>query len=141
MKKVLFIIIIAVLLSIVFLPNSYAITASDILSTGDDFLGAGEGEDTVINKTELSKTSSTIYKVLLTIAICVSVIVGAVLGFQFVLGSVEGKVKVQEALVPYIVGCVVVFGAFTIWGIAINIGQDISPPVTSSGATHGGSGR
>ena len=133
MKKVLFTIIIGVLLSILFLPNSYATTASDILSDGEDFLRVGDDESTVINKPKLSETSSIIYKVLLTIAICVSVVVGAVLGFQFVLGSVEGKVKVQEALVPYIVGCVVVFGAFTIWGFAVNTGSDITDGYETEG--------
>lgn len=48
--------------------------------------------------------------------------------------SAEDKAKVKEALIPYIVGCIVIFGAFTIWSIAVNMGQSIT-----SGGT-GGSG-
>ena len=105
---------------------TYVNAIDDIFLSGDHFLAVGEEPTESINQTMLEGTSTTIYKTLLTIAICVSVLVGAVLGIQFMLGSVEGKVKVQEALVPYIVGCFVVFGAFTIWSIAINMGNNIS---------------
>ena len=41
-------------------------------------------------------------------------IVGVVLGIQFITGSVEAKSKVKESLIPYFTGCVVIFGAFGI---------------------------
>ena len=124
-KTVLSLLIILIVTNIIFLPISYASTLDDIFDTADDFLESGEDPESVIDKNKLKDTSTTIYKILLSIAICVSVIVGAGLGIQFILGSVEGKVKVQEALVPYIIGCFVVFGAFTIWGIVVNIGNKI----------------
>ena len=36
-------------------------------------------------------------------------------------GSVEQQADVKKLLVPYIAGCVVVFGAFGIWKIAVTI--------------------
>lgn len=126
-KKIILIsLIILTMINIVFLPSSYATKIDDIFNAGDDFLKSGDEPETVLDTDKLEETSTVIYKMLLTIAICVSVLVGAVLGIQFILGSVEGKVKVQEAMVPYIVGCFVVFGAFTIWGIAINTGNSIA---------------
>lgn len=125
-KLIITLIIILIVANAIFLPHSYAI--DNIFRAGDDFLNAGEEPtNSVIDEGKLKKTSETIYKTLLLIAICVSVLVGAVLGIQFILGSVEGKVKVQEALVPYIVGCFVVFGGFAIWSIVINIGNSIIP--------------
>lgn len=53
-------------------------------------------------------------------------IVGIIIGIQFLIASAEDKAKVKEALVPYIVGCIVIFGAFTIWSIAVNMGQSIA---------------
>lgn len=50
-------------------------------------------------------------------------IVGIIIGIQFMVASAEDKAKVKEALVPYVVGCIVIFGAFTIWSIAVNLGQ------------------
>ena len=131
-KKIILIsLVILTMINIVFLPSSYAVKIDDIFNAGDEFVNSGDEPETVLDTDKLEKTSTIVYKILLTIAICVSVLVGAVLGIQFILGSVEGKVKVQEALVPYIVGCFVVFGAFTIWGIAIKTGNSI----TSNGKT------
>ena len=38
-------------------------------------------------------------------------------------GSVEEQAKVKQTLVPYVAGCVVLFGAFTIWKIVVTIIQ------------------
>lgn len=132
-KKLVLVLLIALIFAnIVFLPINYVNAVDEIFKDGDRFLSAGDEPEKAINTTKLKETSTTIYKTLLTIAICVSVLVGAVLGIQFMLGSVEGKVKVQEALVPYIVGCFVVFGAFTIWSIAIKMGNNIQTVTTAA---------
>lgn len=98
---------------------------SDMFQSADDFLAAGSSPTTVIDETKLQSTSGTIYKWLMTIAICVAVLIGAVIGVQFIVGSVEGKAKIQEALVPYIVGCVVIFGSFFIWKTLVNTGNSL----------------
>lgn len=98
---------------------------SDMFQSADDFLAAGSSPTTVIDETKLQSTSGTIYKWLMIIAICVAVIIGAVIGVQFIVGSVEGKAKIQEALVPYIVGCVVIFGSFFIWKTLVNTGNSL----------------
>ena len=48
------------------------------------------------------------------------------MGLQFIFQSAEGKAKISEALVPYIIGCVIVFGAFGIWKLAIDAGNQIA---------------
>lgn len=121
-KKITFLILLIVLINIIFIPKTFAF--SDIISAGDDFLNSGDPADSVIDETKLSNVSSKIYNILLVCGIGVAVIVGAVLGITFIMSSAEGKAKVSETLVPYIVGCFVVFGAFGIWKIAIEIGND-----------------
>lgn len=59
-------------------------------------------------------------------------LVGTMIGIQFMVASAEDKAKVKEALVPYVIGCAVIFGAFTIWSIAVNLGQDITSGSGSS---------
>lgn len=98
---------------------------SDMFKDADNFLAAGESPNTVIDETKLQSTSNTIYKWLMTLAICVAVIIGAIIGIQFITGSIEGKAKIQEALVPYIIGCIVVFGAFFIWRTLVNTGNSL----------------
>ena len=36
-------------------------------------------------------------------------------------GSVAEKAQVKETLIPYVAGCVVIFGAFGIWKLIIEI--------------------
>ena len=98
---------------------------SDMFKSADDFLSKGRSPTTVIDEKKLQSTSNTIYKWLMTVAICVAVIIGAIIGVQFITGSIEGKAKIQEALVPYIIGCIVVFGAFFIWKTLVNTGNSL----------------
>lgn len=119
------IILIILTINMMFVQKN-CVLATDFITQGREFLTKGGDEYNVVNKDALQETSKSIFKTLLSIAICISVIIGAILGFQFILGSAEGKAKVSEALVPYIVGCVIVFGAFTIWELAIQIGNSLS---------------
>lgn len=80
----------------------------------------------VIDEDQLKETSNFMYKLLMAVGIVVMFIVGIIIGIQFMVASAEDKAKVKEALVPYIVGCIVIFGAFTIWSIAVNMGQSIT---------------
>ena len=52
------------------------------------------------------------------------ILIGAILGIKFMIGSVEEKAEIKAALVPFIIGCVVVFGAFGIWKIVVTIGNN-----------------
>ncbi|MBQ3145575.1 MAG: hypothetical protein IJB90_03270 [Clostridia bacterium] len=115
---------IILLINIIFIPKTFAF--SSIIESGDGFIGAAElEEEEVIDEGKVKEVSSKIYNILLVCGIGVAVIVGAVLGVSFIISSAEGKAKIAETLVPYIVGCFVVFGAFGIWKVAINTGNSI----------------
>lgn len=113
--KFLFIIMIFVIMVSVFPNDIFAAWTDDAQS----FLRASGGEDVGIDQTKLNDASSDIYNTLTSIGMVISVIVGLVLGIKFMLSNTEEKAKVKEALVPYIVGCVVIFGAFGIWKLII----------------------
>ena len=60
---------------------------------------------------------------LVSIGIAVMLIVGTIIGIKFMIASAEEKAKVKEALIPYVVGCAVILGAFTIWEVVVIIMQ------------------
>ena len=97
------------------------------------FYQNGEPINSVIKDDKLKETSDYMYKLLLAIGIVVMFIWGTFIGIQFIVASAEDKAKMKEALIPYIAGCIVIFGAFTIWSIVVNIGQDIT---VTSGVNH-----
>lgn len=90
-----------------------------IIDSADSFINSGT--DNKISDKNLQQLSESIYSILLIVGIIVAVIIGAILGIRFMTGSVEQQADVKKLLVPYIAGCVVVFGAFGIWKIAVTI--------------------
>lgn len=125
-------ILISLICNIFCMTSSYAL--DDIFSSGREFLQQGKDIDETIDTTALNETSDYIYRTLLAIAIIVAVIIAMILGIQFMAASADEKAKVKEAILPFIVGCIVVFGAFTIWKIAVNIGNDAEKTQQSAGA-------
>lgn len=118
------IIIILFIFQIVSVPVVKAGYWSDIISSGNDFIKDGKNEaedDKVIDGEKLGEINGRIYNVLLALGVVLSVIVGAILGIQMMWGSIEQQAKAKEMLMPYGIGCVVIFGAFGIWKLCVTI--------------------
>lgn len=101
-----------------------AAALSNIVSGADGFIQNGQGSSKIDND-DIHNLSDSLYNILLIIGTVIAMIVGVVLGIQFMTGRIEVKSKVKESLIPYVVGCVVIFGAFGIWKLAITILQGI----------------
>lgn len=129
-KFIIALFIVLLMLNMFFSPLSHAI--GDVMSDGKAFLSKGNSVDDTINTAVLKSTSDYIYNTLLAIAIIVAVIVAMVLGIQFMAVSADEKAKVKEALMPFVAGCIVVFGAFTIWKVAITIGNNAEDSISTT---------
>lgn len=130
-KILLKIIMIVLLYTSIYIPKVDALgSLSEIFSSADSFLDEGKksdtGEDKVLNLTEVKELNNDVYNILFTIGVALSVIIGAILGCQLMLGSVETQVKAKEMLVPYVIGCIVIFGAFGIWKIVMMIMTNVT---------------
>ncbi len=97
---------------------------SDVISGGDSFIQSGKDGSAKIDKGSLKNASSSIYNILLICGMIVAVLIGSIMGIKFMIGSVEEKAEIKAALVPFAIGCVVVFGAFGIWKIVVTIGNN-----------------
>lgn len=116
------ILVIISILQFIFTPKSEAaISFGEIFETGDQFLEDGKKQDIDIDTKNVQSEISSIYNILLMLGIALSIIIGAILGITFMVSSVEEQAKIKELLVPYVIGCVVIFGAFGIWKIVIGI--------------------
>ena len=121
-KKIFCIFIILILIFIFSSTIVQAISVSNIVGGADNFVNSGkDGNTSTLDGPMLNNTSNFIYNTLLIIGVCIAVLIGTVLGIQFITGSVEQKVKVKESLIPFVVGCVVIFSAFGIWKLVIEI--------------------
>ena len=123
MNKKIVIIILLFILSITLINQSTY--ASEIFSSGENFIKEGEGQNLPIGTGSIKDTSDQIYNILLIVGVAITVIVGAILGVQFMMGSMEDKAKIKESLIPFTIGSIVIFGAFGIWKIIASLLQSI----------------
>lgn len=153
LKIIIITVAIIFLISILF---NYSYATDKVIQGAENFLGTGTGS--TLKPANIKKASDTVYNALLAVGTIIVVIVGAVLGIQFILGSTEEKAKIKESLIPFIIGSVIIFGAFGIWKIAVTVFSEIDDKFnmeisyqeqteggsttheSSSGRTHGGGG-
>ena len=109
-----------------FIPNAYAGPLQDIMNRAEGFVNNGENGGNVINNDALKEGSHTLYNVLLVIGIAVAFIWGIVLGIQFITGSLGEKADVKKNLIVYIIGCIIIFGAFGIWKLLLQLLQPLA---------------
>ena len=129
MKKIIKkIICILITLIVLFSINTKTYAWSEVIGMARNFVATGEQSSNggEVDKKELEDLSGYVYNLLLTAGVVIAVIVATVLGIQFMLAGAEGKAKIAETFVVFIVGCVVVFGGFGIWRLAVKIGNKVA---------------
>lgn len=94
----------------------------DMISDANKFMN--EGKLTYEEK-NLTNVSNTIYNILLSVGICIAVLVGAIIGIKLMASGIDQKAEAKKLLIPYVVGCVIIFGGFGIWRILVSIIQGI----------------
>lgn len=119
------ILIIAVLM-LLFSINTRVLALSEIISDGDSFLGEADSSYADVDPSEMQELSGFLYNMLLSAGVVIAVIVATALGIQFMIGGAEGQAKVKEMIIPFVVGCVIVFGGFGFWKIAISVGGQLN---------------
>lgn len=101
-------------------------SAGEIIDEAGSFIEKGQANaNDKIKPENLKDMSDTLYNILLVVGIIAAIIVGLIMGIKFIMGSIEEKAEIKTMLIPYIIGCVVVFGAFTIWKIVVDILQSV----------------
>ena len=94
MKRKIFFILIIFILMICSTHIVQATTISNIIQGADGFITNGSSSDMIAGD-KIKNLSDIIYNVLLILGTVIAVIVGSVLGIQFITGSVEQKAKVK----------------------------------------------
>ena len=133
--RILKILMLSILLINIVIPVQ-ATSLDDIIAQGIDFISDGKKsqKDTFDGKS-IKTATDTLYSLFFGVGVAIAVIVGAYLGIKFMTEGVEGKAKIKEALIPFVIGCMIIFGGFSIWKIAMNLFRDIEKVETSTSGT------
>lgn len=75
---------------------------------------------------KIETITGTILKTITNIGIVISVVMLAVLGIKYMLGSVEEKADYKQGLVPYAIGAFVLFGISAVVKVVMGIGSTIN---------------
>lgn len=124
LKVMIKIILLMLIIQTIYTSKTEALSLDGIFKAGDNFINEGKTEsqkNEAINYEEFRLTTNNIGSVLTTLGIVLAVIIGGILGIQIMWGSIEQQVKAKEMIMPYVVGCIVIFGAFGIWKLALTI--------------------
>ena len=99
-----------------------AVGLTEIMEQGKQWEEVGENKiNTTMDTSQISDASEQLYNIFTSIAMIVALIVGCILGIQFMTAGIDKKVEVQRSLIPYLISCVVAFGALGIWKFVISI--------------------
>ena len=103
-------------------PTDAGSSLDDVIDDASDFIDKG---DVTYTKDNLSTVSNTIYNILLTVGIIIAVLMGAILGIKLMISGIDEKAEVKKLLIPYVVGCIIIFGGFGIWKLVVTILQSV----------------
>ncbi len=133
MKKILkkYLILLTIFLSIITINATILATDSteptpiisigDIISQGKSFLADTTTEGIGIDGKEVENAAESIYNILLGVGIIVTMAISVFLGAKFIMASAEEKADIKQSMLPFIIGTFVMFGAFGIWRILLNM--------------------
>ena len=125
-------------LVVVFMLLAACTSAFAVISIGD--VKVSETKSTA--DTAIGNIGSKIITAITSVGVVLSVIVIAILGIKYMMGSTEEKAEYKKTMLPYLVGAILVFGASTIGGAVINMGEslvDDSSTSQTQGQGQGGS--
>ena len=107
----------------IYVAKAYAAdtTIGGIVKDANEFLQGGLDAANPLNPDALESGSKLLYNVLLIIGIAVALIWGLVLAIQFITGSIGEKADVKKNLIVYVIGCIIIFGAFGIWSALLQM--------------------
>ena len=119
-----------ILISIIFILSipiySQALSFDELIQSGKDFENAANNSEAVVpQESQMQGISKTVSNILLTIAIGVTLISGALMGINIIIQSAEEKAKIKESMTPWMIGIIITFGAYGIWKLTMQIFYDI----------------
>lgn len=118
MKRNKSILIIFTILMILFSISNTAFAAININNIDDAYSGTTEFKQ---GSNTIAEVGSYIYTAITNVGIVLSVVVVAIIGVKYMMGSADERAEYKKTMIPYLVGAALVFGASGIAKMVINL--------------------
>ncbi len=87
--------------------------------------GVGDLKGKPISNDTATNLGNDIIEIIATVGSILSVLILIIIGIKYMAGGVEEKVEYKKTFLPYVIGCLVLFGASTIAGIVQQVAKNI----------------
>lgn len=119
-KKVILIIIILMLVSFIIPSNTFAATLSEMMGQAESFISTGS-KGNGVDPEEIAQEFIPLGQLLTLVGMGVMIAATTFLGIKYLTASPEGQAKLKQQLIGLVVSGIVVFGAYYIWSLAVEI--------------------
>ena len=125
-KSIIIKIFIIMIFLIVTTLDVQALTLNQISSEAGSIIDRGSNQINAGMVDNITETLMPIGKILTTIGVGVILCVGAIMGIKWITANPEEQAKLKQQLVGLAVSAIVIFGAYTIWSLSIDIASKLS---------------
>lgn len=91
----------------------------------DGILKQLNGKDPTVNVSTIGTIGNKILTIVTSVAMVLAVVLVAILGVKYMMGSTEEKAEYKKSMIPYLVGAVLVFGAAAIGKAVVGFASSI----------------
>ena len=117
--------VLTVIISICNFAN--ASTLSEMMDQANNFVQAGqESAGTEIDYNEAVTPIAAIGSILTTVGVAVMLGATAYMGIKYLVSGPDARAKLKQQLIGLVVSGVVIFGAYYIWKIVIDLGEKLT---------------
>ena len=124
LKRIISVLIMAVVMVGILSVDS-TVSAIDLAGMSSKIETFKSNGTTTIDTTEITTEFAGLAKILTTLGAGVLIIVITYMGIKYFISSPEEQAKLKGQLIGVVVSAVVIFGAVSIWELAINIFKDM----------------
>lgn len=122
-KGIILVMFIMITSTMLFTTTVKAASFKDMQDKANSFITAGKEKAGDINYSEVTDEFVSLGQILTTIGAAVMVAVVTFMGIKYLTAGPEAQAKLKVQLIGVVVAGVVIFGAYTIWSIVVNVAE------------------
>lgn len=122
-KGIILIMVLMVTFTMLFTTTVKAETFGEMQEKASAFISAGQAKAGDIQYSQVTEEFVGLGQILTTIGAAIMVAVVTFMGIKYLTAGPEAQAKLKVQLIGVVVAGVVIFGAYTIWSIVVNVAE------------------
>ena len=112
-------------LSVLMIVVMIAFTCTNVFAA-TSVLDQMTGKDDTVSTSSIGTIGNKILTIITNVGMVLAVVIVAVLGIKYMMGSTEEKAEYKKTMIPYLVGAILVFGAAAIGKAVVGFASSVT---------------